>query len=108
MHSVIFSKPGVTIRYHEPLLRLLLLSVPEAGLQVLATLAEREGCPSHHVGHPLLRICPQVVQGPPEVEVGCDAKEALAQVDKNHDLRDGVRLEVCCLQHVVMKEPAEE
>jgi hypothetical protein len=40
--------------------------------------------------------------------VGCDAQEALAQMDEDDDLHDGVRLEVCRLQPVVVKKPAEK
>ena len=49
-----------------------------------------------------------MVQGPPQVEVRGDSQERLAQVNKDRDLRDGVRLEMSYLKPVEEEEPAEE
>jgi hypothetical protein len=67
---------------------------------------KREGGPSHNVGRSLLRVRPQVIQGPLEVEVELDAQGALAQMDEDGDLRNGVVIEVRRLQPVVVKKPA--
>jgi hypothetical protein len=40
--------------------------------------------------------------------VGRNAQEPLTQMDEDHNLRDGVGLEVDHLQHVVVEKPAEE
>jgi hypothetical protein len=40
--------------------------------------------------------------------MGTYAQEALVEMDEDHDLRDQVGLEVCCLQLVVVEKLAEE
>jgi hypothetical protein len=69
---------------------------------------EREGSAAHHTWCLLRWIRPQVVQRSPDIEVGRNAQEPLAKMDEDCNQRDGVGLEVDCLQPVVLEKPIEE
>ena len=54
---------------------------------VRLALAQREGGTAPYIVAGSGRVHPQMVQGPPQVEVLDDSQERLAQVDKDRDLR---------------------
>jgi hypothetical protein len=57
--------------------------------------------PSSHPG-------PTRIEVPPESEMGENSKKSLAQMYENGNLKNGVRVQVCQIQIIEIKETAEK
>ena len=67
------------------------------------SLAQQEGGPTHNVPANIGRVPLEVVQSPPQIEVGGDPQIPLTEVDEDGDLSNGVGHEMCYLKPVEVK-----